>query len=356
MQSTRATLKFMSAPMDGAQPAAGERRLVIPPNESEAGPRRGAWSWILGGALAVFLLWYSLRGVDWKRVIQIIAGARWSFLAAAGVMMCWSFLLRAVRWRILLNAGLPDGEWLRVPAVFWANMAGYLGNNFLPARAGELIRSLLISRRSSLSKTYVLTTALSERLADVIALVLWSSVVLLRLETKPAWMADLSRTTATVAAGGVLAILILPHMGGKVEQILRRLPLPAALGKRLIHLAQEVLSGLRAFHHWGRFAGFAALTVVIWISDTAGIMVIGRSLGLDISFSVAMLLITGLGLGSALPSTPGYVGIFQFVAVTVLTPFGVGRDSAIAYILVIQALSYMTVAALGLPGMYKAQR
>ena len=49
-----------------------------------------------------------------------------------------------------------------IGTVFGANMAGYLGNNFLPARAGELLRSVLISRRSSLSKTYVLTTALGE--------------------------------------------------------------------------------------------------------------------------------------------------------------------------------------------------
>jgi len=53
---------------------------------------------------------------------------------------------------------------------------------------------------------------------------------------------------------------------------------------------------------------------------------------------VALLLLTALGLGSALPSTPGYVGIYQFVAVTVLTPFGIGRDEALAFILVLQVL------------------
>ena len=73
-------------------------------------------------------------------------------------------------------------------------MAGYLGNNFLPARAGELVRTFLISRRSSLSKTYVLTTALSERLMDVIALVLGSSIVLLRMDMKVPWMENLSRS------------------------------------------------------------------------------------------------------------------------------------------------------------------
>jgi uncharacterized membrane protein YbhN (UPF0104 family) len=79
----------------------------------------------------------------------------------------------------------------------------------------------------------------------------------------------------------------------------------------------------------------------------------GRALGLTFSFRVALLLLTGLGLGSALPSTPGYVGIYQFVAVTVLTPFGIGRDEALAYILVSQVLGSLIVLAFGLPGLYR---
>ena len=59
------------------------------------------------------------------------------------------------------------------------------------------------------------------------------------------------------------------------------------------------------------------------------------------------------GLGQRAAFHPGYVGIYQFVAVTVLTPFGIGRDAALAYILVAQALGYVVVLAFGLPGLYK---
>ena len=78
-----------------------------------------------------------------------------------------------------------------------------------------------------------------------------------------------------------------------------------------------------------------------------------HALGLKIPLPVALLLLSALGLGSALPSTPGYVGIYQFVAVTVLTPFGFTRDAALAYILVAQASGYFVVAILGLPAVYK---
>jgi len=310
------------------------------------------WSWILAVPLAAILLYYSLRGVDWSGVWHTIALARWGFVAAASAFTCLSFFLRAVRWRILLNAEAR----LSLGQVFCANMSGYLGNAFLPARAGELVRTLIVSNRSDLSKTYVLTTALSERLMDVIALVLWSSIILLGVHPKPRWMSDVSRTTAVVAALGALLIAVLPHTGNLCRGLIERAPLPHKLREGLLHLVDQVLLGMRAFHHVGRFLGFASLTVTIWLSDACSIMICGRGLGLELSFPVAMLLVTALGLGSALPSTPGYVGIYQFVAVTVLVPFGFTKDAALAFILVAQAMGYVTVLLVGLPCVYVLKR
>jgi len=304
---------------------------------------------VLSIALAAVLLWLSIRGVEWRRVERTIARAELRYLAAALAITLCSYFLRAVRWRILLNAGAS----LKVATVFWANMAGYLGNSFLPARAGEVIRSLLISSHSPLSRTYVLTTALGERLMDAIALVLWSSVVLMGVDAKPRWMNDLSRTMAVAAGAGALLVMVLPHAGTLVESILGRLPAGPRLRGALLRLAREVLLGLRAFHDWGRFAGFVALTVVVWTCDAWTTMAVARALGLSVSFTVAFLLLTGMGLGSALPSTPGYVGIYQFVAVTVLAPFGIGRDDALAYVLVLQAVGYVLVVACGIPGLHR---
>jgi uncharacterized membrane protein YbhN (UPF0104 family) len=312
---------------------------------------RKALSWTLSIFVSGILLYYSLRGVEWAQVWRIIVGAQWQYFAAGAGITTVSFFLRAVRWRILLNAE----DRLGVGLVFCANMAGYLANSFLPARAGEVVRSLLISSRSSLTKTYVLTTALSERLMDVIALVLCSSVVLLGVSNKPGWLDNASGTMAALALAGGLAIAILPHTGKWVETIVRRLPMPGSIRPRILSLTGQVLLGLRAFHHWGRFAGFASLTIVIWFTDACGTIVGAKGLGLDLSFPVALLLLSGMGLGSALPSTPGYVGVYQFVAVTVLTPFGIGRDAALAFILVTQAVGYVVVMGLGLPGLYVLQ-
>src|SRR5262249_6411689 len=158
-----------------------------------------------------------------------------------------------------------------VLTVFWANMAGYFGNSFLPARAGEVLRSVLISAHSGLSKTYVLTTALSERMMDVIALVLTSSIVLLGVTPKPRWMLDASRIMPAIAAAGAVFVVVAPHTGGLIESIVMRVPLPERFRKLLLGLTGQILLGLRTFHDWGRMAGFTALTALIWASDALGV-------------------------------------------------------------------------------------
>ena len=92
---------------------------------------------------------------------------------------------------------------------------------------------------------------------------------------------------------------------------------------------------------------------MIWTNDALATIVIARAIGLHIDPPLACLLLAGLGLASALPSTPGYVGIYQFVAVSVLVPFGVSRTQAIGFILLMQALQYLVVGLWGAFGFWK---
>lgn len=310
------------------------------------------WSWMAAFAFAGVLLDLSLRGIDWGRVWHVTARARWEFVLLSGVMTAVTYFLRSLRWRILLNARGPFG----VGTVFWANMAGYLGNNFLPARAGEFVRTCLISERSSLSKAYVLTTALTERMLDAVMLVLCGSLALLGVRNAPAWMHDASASIAVLSATGIVAIATLPRLEAFVGNVIAKLGLPAGIRQKLLGLVEQVTLGLRAFHSVPRLLRFVALTIVVWTMDTFGVIVATQALDAHLSFRLALLLIVALGLGSALPSTPGYVGIYQFVAITVLTPFGIDRNTALAYILLSQATTYVLVLSLGTAALYCFRR
>lgn len=308
--------------------------------------------WLISITLAGALLYWSLRGIEWPRVLQTLGTAQKGEIAACCILMSTTLFLRAIRWRILL---LAEGR-VSIPLAFWATSAGYFGNNFLPARAGELIRTMMISSRAGLSRMYVLTTALSERMIDAITLVVISASVLLLLPSKPGWLAEAAKPFAVLGFCGVLAIAALPHFEPLYLRVLGWLPLQERLRKKIEHLIANILLGIRSFHNGRRLTGFLALTALIWCLDAATTIVGAQALGLVIPPPVAFLLITGLGLGSALPSTPGYVGVYQFVAVSVLTPFGFQRHDAIAYILLFQALQYFVIGIWGLLAFVQARR
>jgi uncharacterized protein (TIRG00374 family) len=315
-------------------------------------PRTRAVSFSVAALLATVLLYYSLGGIEWRQVARIALGARPGVLVLASALGTTTLLLRACRWRILLNA---EGA-VSVATAFWATAAGYFGNNFLPARAGELVRTFMISSHSALQNTYVLATALSERVADAVALVVIGALVLLTLPAAPGWLAGAARPFAILALLGALGIAIVPLLGSAVGIALDRAPLPRSVRLRLMTAMEHGLRGIRAFHNGRRLSGFLGLTVLIWTLDAFGVVIGGTALGFRIPMSVAFLLIAGLGLGSALPSAPGYVGIYQFVAVTVLTPFGFSRTDAIAYILVVQALNYVVIGFWGSLGLFRYRR
>ena len=223
-----------------------------------AGLRKAA-SWGLSFVVSGVLLYYSLRGVDWRGVWQTITHAQWPYLLGGAAITSCSFFLRAVRWRILLNAEAD----FSIGTVFWANMAGYLGNSFPRPR-----------RRSAPQRPHQQPLRLEQNLrphhrpqraADGRDRARPRSVAgASHRGPKPRWMADLSRTMAIVASLGALVIMVLPHTGTLLEKIIARMPLPERLRNILSSLTAQILLGMRAFHDWSRFGGFVVLTLVIW--------------------------------------------------------------------------------------------
>ncbi len=309
-------------------------------------------SWLRGAylgvslALAGGLLFYSLNGIDLAGVLHTVVTASPSWIAAMSLVTVGSMFLRSLRWRVLL---LAQGE-VPVATAFWATAAGYFGNNFLPARAGEFVRTFMVSSQCMLSKAYVLTTALSERVADAVILVVISSGVLLFLKSPPGWLSQAARPFAILGLCGIAAIALLPRLEWLYRGVLAKLPLPGFVGPTLNHILDEGVLGIRSFHNSARLARFVVFTLVIWSCDVLAIVLAARALRMSISLPVAFLLIAGLGLGSALPSTPGYIGIYQFVAVGILTPFAFSRANAIAFSFFIQAVQYVIIGILGLAG------
>jgi glycosyltransferase 2 family protein len=300
-------------------------------------------SWI-SVLLAGLFLYLALQGLDWAAFISSLRDANYGFVPLIFIWSSMSSWIRALRWRILLTAE----KYISAQNVFWANMAGYLGNNILPARAGELIRAAYVSKENGLSVSYSLATGLVERFIDLVALVILGSAALNLAGIASGSLQDALKLMALIAIVGLMVLLMMPYVGGRLSRILADLPrLNAATKEKIRALLEQFLDGVRALHHPQRAVGFMLFTSLIWLIDGVGVIILARALHMQFTLIQSFLLLAGLGLSSAIPSTPGYIGVYQFAAVIVLQPFGISNTSAVAFVIFLQAASILIVAFWG---------
>jgi uncharacterized membrane protein YbhN (UPF0104 family) len=302
--------------------------------------------------LAAVFLYAALRGVDLRQLGHTIVSANLWLVTVCCVLTTVNLALRSARWRVLLNS---EGR-VPVAQAFWATAAGYFGNNFLPARAGELVRSYLITSASGLDMAYVLATALAERVVDAIVLVLLASVALVLFPAESGFLSVAARPFAIAGLIGVTVLVVLPRTGTWPQRTIARLPMWPGLRRLATTAVDGAIRGLGTFHAGAVLWRFLALTAIIWTLDASIAIVAAAAIDVALAWHVSLLLLAALGLASALPSSPGYVGIYQFVAVTILEPFGYGRADAVALVVVMQVTSYAVNALWGAIGVAHYRR
>jgi len=305
--------------------------------------------------LAALLLYLTLRGMDWKTFYHSLRVAQYGYLPLVLVWSSLVYVVRSLRWQVLLSAEK------RVPLleVHWANMAGYLGNNILPARAGEVIRSLYIGRGvgGGPSTSFVLATCLVERLLDVAALVLLGVVSLASLPLVASALQSSLRLISIVGVAGLVGIFLMPRLENLFHRIIRILPLiPTGKKERLMRLLEQFNCGLRSMYDFKRGLLFLLYTGAVWGMDALGTVLTAWVFNLTMSVPQALVLLAALGLSSAIPSTPGAVGVYQFVGVSVLDAFGMPREATLPFILAAQGMVYVVSFIWGGPALLKSMR
>lgn len=306
-------------------------------------------SLLISLALAVPLLAVAIHGAHWRTLQMTARRGDPALLVLASLVLTASFLLRAARWCILLRTKTT----ITLATSFWGTAIGYLGNGVLPGRAGEVVRSVLVARCAATPVGYVFATALVERITDACSLAILGLTIPLTLAGTPAWTPTAAKTVLLLSAGCLAVFWSLDWLRRQVAVLfspLRRLP------PRLQAIGMDFVQGMLALKRSRRITFFIFLTAAIWLNDGIFAVVVAHTLHLALAMPQALLLLVALGLGSAAPSTPGYIGIYQFVAVEVLTPFSFSRDQALAYILVFQGVTYAVVIVWGLIGLWQLRR
>jgi glycosyltransferase 2 family protein len=299
-------------------------------------------------AFAASLLYLAFRGVDWSELGALLSSARVELVVLAWTIMLAATAVRAFRWRLLL------GETAQPPylTMFWATMAGYVGNAYLPARAGDVLRSILLGRHLGIARSFVFGTTITERVLDTIVVVALAGGIVSWIPQTPDWLASAAGGLSLAAAAALILLLAAPRLAGWIERMSNRLPVRESLRAALVHVWHEFFTGSRAIQNHGTATAFGLLSLAVWTMDTMTILVLASALGLAaMTPELALLLVVALALSSVAPSTPGYVGVYQFVAVSVLGPFAIAQSEALALVLIFQGLVYLVVTPFGLIGL-----
>jgi len=310
------------------------------------------FSYIIIGALAVLLLYLALRNLDWNETLAIFRTADIRVLGGAWIIIVMSYFLRGLRWQVLLSAEKP----IHPLTVFWATCAGYLGNSFLPARAGEVIRSILLSRKTGIPMFYVLATALTERIFDAVLLVCSILLGLTTFPNIPDWLRSATTSMLILGIIGGFSLTLLPYLSGWITTQMTRSPIPEKIKGKLIEFVKQFLLGMKAFQNPSRAGFFIMLSLATWSLDVIATLIVTGGYGIALSPLQGLFLLASLGLASAAPSTPGYVGIYQSVSVAIFALFGLSDEKAIAYILTTQGLTYTVVILWGFIGLWRLNK
>jgi hypothetical protein len=319
--------------------------------------RRGAsrWTWVAGIAISVALLWWTLHDVDPAAVLGHARRAHLGWLAAAIVLATLTFPIRLLRWRVMLRAA--DGTALPRGPLWHAIAVGFMANNLLPARAGEVARALVASNQLPVRFSTTLASIGVERVFDGLVMAgLLALGILLPSFPRDAVVegVPVARlvTTLGIAFGVALVMaLLVVHRPVFWLGLARRLlgaVLSQRLTDRLLGFAEGLVAGLGVLTSPGRFATVLGWSLVLWLVNGASFWACFQAFGLGVPPEAALVLEGLIGFGVAVPSSPGFFGVFEAITRVTLAFYAIPADLAVSYAVTYHLTTFAPITVLGL--------
>ena len=300
----------------------------------------------LGLAITALALWFAFRDVSWPELGQQLARANWWLLLGASLpAYAWSIQLRAQRWRVLARgvADVPSG------AAFRATAVGFMVNNLMPLRIGELVRVWWLAREIRSSVPALFGTWMLERVIDAVFLLGLAALVIGNQVGRGLLL--------TAALGPLLVTLALRRWPGPALRGVRRaagLVLAPERADRITGIAGSVAEGLAGLRGGKDFAHMLGLTFLLWgVAAVIPFWAALAALDIDLggwlgSLRGALLILVYVAAAVALPAAPGFFGPYHAACRYALTPLGVSKELALALGTLAHAVFWIGITAIGL--------
>jgi hypothetical protein len=299
----------------------------------------------IGIVSSLTFLWLAIRQVDWARMLTAIQTADWRLFLLGSLLLVMTWGVFAIRWRVLLMGAAP----IKRSDAFSYIMIGYLGNAVFPLRLGDVGRILLTSRKYGVSIVFTSATVILERLIDVLTLVALAGLLMLVVPVPELIRHGVQVAALTAAGIFVLLTLVARSQGGfaHLESYLscHRFYRFLIFGFDILHKFAQALKvtgshrqivtvGLLSLLSWG-IAGLSMLCYV-------------RAFQLPVPWMAALFVLVVTNLGSAIPSSPGFIGVFEYLTVMALSVWLSDRSVSLGFATATHAVNLGLNVVLGL--------
>jgi uncharacterized protein (TIRG00374 family) len=299
---------------------------------------KSIWKIVLGVGVSFFFIWWVLRGEDLGQIVVHISQVNLWYLAASIIVGTAGYLIRALRWKVLLTPVNPD---TKLRSRFAAICIGFATNNVFPARLGEIVRAFALNRAEQHVKVSgALGSVVVERLLDAIVLVAMF-LVPMALPSFPGTSDLLTGTVGTILNTtfimlavflvGLLALLIFPDpIIGFAENIFGRLS--NSLGQKVVVSLGSFLNALEVLKHPKLLIEAFFWTLGFWFWHSWSFWLGMKAFGIDLGLDAALFTMAMVGFTIAVPAAPGFFGTFQIGADLALHGvYGVTAPATLAF-------------------------
>jgi glycosyltransferase 2 family protein len=311
------------------------------------------WQFWIGIVISILFLWLALRGLSLRDVLQVLPGINyWWVLPGVGVYFI-AVWVRAWRWHYLLRPLKSISTRDMFPIV----CIGYAGNNIFPARAGEVLRAVVLKRREGVAISASLATIIVERIFDgvvMLAFVFINLPELAGLTADSGFVGDI-RTLAVLGTliflSALLVFLVAAMYPERTAQVIARAAgylIPQRFRQKALDLSNRFMEGLEFMRSPRDVLMVFFTSVIIWLLETGKYWFIMQAFPFQVSFFALMLMNGIVNLATTIPSAPGYVGTFDAPGIAVLEAYGIDKALAAAYTLVLHIALWLPITLLGL--------
>lgn len=320
------------------------------------------WQFWLGLLISALFLYLVLRKIDYTTLWQVLKAANYWWLIPGVAVYFIGLWARSWRWHYLLRPLKSISTRTMFPIV----TMGYAGNNIFPARAGEVVRAVILKRKEGVPISASLATIIVERVFDGIVMLAFVFINLAELTRLTGVTIDVAglkigiREVAiwgSVAFFGALAIFLIAAMfpaptDRLITWLVERLA-PARVREKTLGISRRFLDGLESLRSPLDVLMVFFTSVIIWLLETVKYWFVMHAFSFSVSFFALMLMNGVVNLATTIPSAPGYLGTFDLPGIAVLQAYHISVDTAASYTFVLHFALWFPVTAVGLYYMFR---